>query len=62
MWHVQVICNLTLGGVPKLHATIFLHLTISSGARYVILHTVKLDEEYHPMSAGLAQENGFGSA
>jgi len=48
--------------VPKLHATIFLHLTISSGARYVILHTVKLDEEYHPMFAGLAQENGFGSA
>jgi hypothetical protein len=29
--------KLHLVGVPKLHATIFLHLTISSGAQYVIL-------------------------
>jgi hypothetical protein len=36
-------------GVPKLHATILLHLIISSGARYVIVQSkVKLGEEYHP--------------
>jgi hypothetical protein len=34
--------------------------SISSGARYVIC-IVKLDDE-NPTYAGLAQENGFGSA
>jgi hypothetical protein len=34
--------------------------SISSGAEYVIC-TVKFDEE-NPSYAGLAQENGFGSA